>query len=148
MCVFYGMRQSAFDTGAERFDANVPDSRLRSFFFQGRAIRFLGVTPEEPGAGPYLRASTTSDSLDDDFTVPHVLQETLLMLDYYEGGQSTRDRVFYALIGSAIQGAERNVEMVLSLQQFDFNETGAPPHSRFLAVTPTPPFWSVLHACS
>lgn len=102
--------------GAGRSRSGVPSS-----IFQGRAIRFVGAPPADPGPRPELYAATT-DSLDDNFTQPRVLQETLLTLDFYEGGQSARETVYTALIGAGIHGAERNVEMILSLQRLNFSD--------------------------
>ena len=102
-------------------------------------IRFLGGTPT-PGALPYIYVETTSE-LNDNFTDPAVLQETLLVVDYFtlEDGSRCSEReimpmLLMCLKGACIQCAERNVEMLLSTYgpgRFDFSPGKSPkslPH--------------------
>ena len=90
-----------------------------------RAIRFLGVPPttEELGPRPELYCATTSDK-DDHFDDPFTLQETLLRLDYFndEDEELSADQtIFQVVVGAGIQGGERNIEMVFSMDRIDFS---------------------------
>lgn len=109
----------AFETGSEMWE-------------WAEALRWGSTPPQfESTTKPYLHASTTS-SINANFEDPHTLQETILKLDHYIGPtaaeqqtyhrhQPTGELLFYALTGSCIHEAERNVELLLSTGRIDFD---------------------------